>query len=119
MFLRTAEDFGIRLGDTFYVGDKVADIEAAKIAGCKAILLAKESPPSSVVPDILAEDLLQAVEKIFKVNSDRKRAFTNCHAELVSPACASTADRASHKTLKQVQGDKKKSIIKHSHRRGE
>jgi len=34
-----------------------------------------------------------------------KRVFTNCHAELVS---------ASHETLKQVQGDKKKSIIKQS-----
>jgi len=31
------------------------------------------------------------------------RAFSNCHAELVS---------ASHETLKQVQGDKEESIIK-------
>jgi len=39
MLLQAAEDYNIDLGKSFMVGDKLADIEAGKRAGCQSLLV--------------------------------------------------------------------------------
>ncbi len=39
MLLQAADDFGICLADSYMVGDKVADIEAGRNAGCQPLLV--------------------------------------------------------------------------------
>ncbi len=39
MLLASSEKYGINLSETFFIGDKITDVEAGKRAGCKTILL--------------------------------------------------------------------------------
>lgn len=41
MFLKAAEEHSINLGESFMIGDKVSDIEAARKAGCKEAVMVK------------------------------------------------------------------------------
>lgn len=40
LLLRAAEEMGVSLPDSYFVGDALADVQAGKAAGCKTILLA-------------------------------------------------------------------------------
>ena len=39
MLLASSGKYGINLSETFFIGDKITDVEAGKRAGCKTILL--------------------------------------------------------------------------------
>lgn len=63
--LKEAErDFNIDLGKSYFIGDKTIDIKTGKDAGCKTILVKTGYGGSDkeydVLPDYLAEDLLDA-----------------------------------------------------------
>ena len=63
LFIKSKEDLGIDLKQTFYVGDEETDILAARAAGCKAAFVGKATGLAAT-PDILAENLYDAVVKI-------------------------------------------------------
>lgn len=60
LLLRAAEDFNIRLEDSWMIGDGKNDVGAGKAAGCKTVLIGDEECEA----DITAENLLAAVEEI-------------------------------------------------------
>jgi len=39
LFLRARDELGVRLGNAVMVGDQASDVEAARAAGCDAILI--------------------------------------------------------------------------------
>ncbi|MCS7168832.1 MAG: HAD family hydrolase [Gemmatales bacterium] len=67
---QAARDLGIRLESSFFVGDRLSDIQAATAAGCSAILVRTGQgqrwhhawPTIPVRLALIAEDLAQAVE---------------------------------------------------------
>jgi D-glycero-D-manno-heptose 1,7-bisphosphate phosphatase len=75
MLIRAAEEMHIDLGRSYMVGDMVKDMEAARRAGVKAVLvrtghggkvLSDEQTLADVPPDYIAGDLLDAVDWIMK-----------------------------------------------------
>jgi D-glycero-D-manno-heptose 1,7-bisphosphate phosphatase len=64
MLLQAAKEHGIDLAASWMIGDSDADIAAGKSAGCKTVLIGRLANSSSVAPDLLAESLLDAVQKI-------------------------------------------------------
>ena len=48
------------------IGDSDADVAAGKNAGCKTVLIARRKISTANRPDLLAESLLQATERIFE-----------------------------------------------------
>jgi D-glycero-D-manno-heptose 1,7-bisphosphate phosphatase len=78
MILSAADEFNIELAESYLVGDTLRDIQAARKAGLKAVLVrtgygaaslasggATETSPEST-PDFVAEDILEAVQWILK-----------------------------------------------------
>ena len=68
---RAAEEHGLDLGRSFLVGDKASDLEAARRAGCQAVLVLsgygaeqRAAIEAGVPPDHIAPDLLQAARWI-------------------------------------------------------
>lgn len=59
LLLRAARDLGVCLEDSVLIGDSSCDVEAARAAGCRAILVGAPSPSQRDVP--AARDLLEAV----------------------------------------------------------
>ncbi|MGO8707035.1 MAG: D-glycero-alpha-D-manno-heptose-1,7-bisphosphate 7-phosphatase [Terracidiphilus sp.] len=66
MLLQAAKDHQIDLGISWMIGDSDADVAAGKNAGCKTALIARRTNFSASVPDLHAESLLQATERIFE-----------------------------------------------------
>ncbi len=69
LFNQAAEKYGIDLSDKWYIGDKLSDVEAAKSASMKAILIrgGKEVKGLSVSEDdaaAIVSDLAEAIEFI-------------------------------------------------------
>ncbi len=69
LFNQAAEKYGIDLSDKWYIGDKLSDVEAAKSASMKAILIrgGKEVRGLSVSEDdaaAIVSDLAEAIEFI-------------------------------------------------------
>ncbi len=68
LIYRAAKDLEIDLSKSFLVGDKLSDIVAGKTAGVKTILVnaghASVDVAQEVIPDIVAQDLLGAVQYI-------------------------------------------------------
>ncbi len=68
LLLQAARDYGIDLGESYLVGDRLVDIEAGRAAGCRTIMV--RSPASDlrdghqVHPDRMCDDLLSAMEEI-------------------------------------------------------
>ena len=60
LILRAAQDFNIRLEDSWMIGDGKNDVGAGKAAGCKTVLIGEDECEA----DITAENLLEAVEVI-------------------------------------------------------
>lgn len=60
MILRARDDFGLDLGSSILVGDRISDIEAARCAGVGASILVRPEgcePPSDPAPTLIARDL--------------------------------------------------------------
>jgi len=55
MLLRAAEEFGVDLSRSWMVGDSDRDIEAGRAAGCRTVLVGKESGGSR--PDYRLDDI--------------------------------------------------------------
>ena len=73
LFLRAAREHGLDLTRSYMVGDKLCDIEAARNAGCRSVLVltgygrelwADRSLWRNATPDWVVEDLAEAVTKI-------------------------------------------------------
>ena len=76
MIEKAAHDFNIDLSESIVIGDTTLDIKMAENAGCKSILVmtgeAGKDNKYIVTPDIVAEDLLDAVNKIL-IEKERRR----------------------------------------------
>ncbi|MDP2750156.1 MAG: D-glycero-beta-D-manno-heptose 1,7-bisphosphate 7-phosphatase [Nanoarchaeota archaeon] len=68
MILDAAEKHNIDLSKSWMIGDKEADVQCGKNAGCKTIFvkIEKEKERSDGGADIIVKDLYEAVEKIIK-----------------------------------------------------
>lgn len=67
LILRAQKELGIPdLTESFIVGDSISDIKAGRDAGCKTILIERDSPDlwNDAVPDFKARDLYDAVTTI-------------------------------------------------------
>ncbi len=72
MVFKAAEDFGLELSETYFIGDKKSDVECGKNAGCKTVLLASDVYGNEYEalknennpPDFYAENFLKAVNYI-------------------------------------------------------
>ena len=51
---------------SWMIGDSDADVAAGKNAGCKTVLIGRRESSTAQRPDLLAESLLQATERIFE-----------------------------------------------------
>ena len=61
LILRAAEDYNIRLEDSWMIGDDGRDIGCGKNAGCKTALIGDDQ---SLGADEMCGSLLETVEKI-------------------------------------------------------
>jgi D-glycero-D-manno-heptose 1,7-bisphosphate phosphatase len=70
MILKAAKDFNIDLKKSFMIGDKTGDIKAGFLAGTKTVLVKTgyggDDGYKDAVPDYVAEDLYQSINKILK-----------------------------------------------------
>lgn len=64
MLLQAAKEHQIDLAASWMIGDSRADVAAGKNAGCKTVLIGQREPPTGSAPDLCAESLLDATEKI-------------------------------------------------------
>jgi len=70
MIQRGALDFGVDLGQSWMVGDRMIDVEAGHRAGCRSALVGiTEKPEGSAFrgPEVRAPDLLGAAEKMMSL----------------------------------------------------
>jgi D-glycero-D-manno-heptose 1,7-bisphosphate phosphatase len=66
MLLHAAEDWDVRVADSFMVGDRATDVEAGRAAGCATVLV--DGPePGRARPDFRARDLRDAVTTILSL----------------------------------------------------
>jgi len=64
MLLTAASDHHVDLHSSWMIGDGSTDIEAGKRAGCKTALLTVHPPSAPPTPDLYADSLLAAAQKI-------------------------------------------------------
>jgi D-glycero-D-manno-heptose 1,7-bisphosphate phosphatase len=74
---KAAKDHNLNLRDSFFIGDGLVDMEAAKKAGCKSIfvgnvnsMVTKLFDKKRIQPDYVAHNLLQAVNFIRNQTSE-------------------------------------------------
>ncbi|MFA6448226.1 MAG: HAD family hydrolase [bacterium] len=75
LLLRAAAEMDLDISGSYMIGDKFSDVELAHVAGCKGVLVLTgygrgeweyERENAGITPDLVAEDLLDAVEWILK-----------------------------------------------------
>jgi len=71
-----AREFNVALEDSYFIGDKLIDIQTGKNAGCRTILinadnLSIENENEWSSPDYIADDLREAVDWIVKKTGKR------------------------------------------------
>ena len=76
MLLRAAEEFTIDLNASWMIGDRISDIIAGREAGCSTILIktgmhsekpiVSDAMDTTIEPDHICDDLLEAIELIIK-----------------------------------------------------
>ncbi len=74
MLYRAAEDWRVDLTQSYVIGDKLSDLQAGAAAGCRTILVLTgygreqrdQIPQSGLVPDYIADDLLEAAKWIVR-----------------------------------------------------
>jgi len=63
MLHQAARDLDIDLAASFMVGDKIADVEAGRLAGCATVLIRATPPdPPSAFADVVCIDLVRAAD---------------------------------------------------------
>lgn len=69
LLLKAAQELGVDLQSSYMVGDSAKDMEAASAAGCKGLLVGNGSAnaPDALKSHLVARDLLEAVQKIARV----------------------------------------------------
>jgi D-glycero-D-manno-heptose 1,7-bisphosphate phosphatase len=67
MLLQAAKDHQIDLHASWMIGDSDADVAAGRNAGCKTVLVGRSANSSASAPDLLAQSLLDATEKILEL----------------------------------------------------
>jgi D-glycero-D-manno-heptose 1,7-bisphosphate phosphatase len=82
LLLRAAEDFGLSLADSYFVGDSVTDAEAGAAAGVRTILLVPEhASNASRRATYVVRDIEQAAEVVLRRSG---RAGRGSRPDLVS-----------------------------------
>jgi len=67
MVLEAAADFDIDLSGSFFIGDKIADIECGRRSGTRTILvLTGYGAGENCAPDFVAKDFVEAVEIVLE-----------------------------------------------------
>ncbi len=64
MILQAAQEHQIDPGLSWMIGDTAADVAAGKNAGCQTILIGRRESAAASAPDLFADSLLDATEKI-------------------------------------------------------
>jgi D-glycero-D-manno-heptose 1,7-bisphosphate phosphatase len=64
LVLRAAEEFGIELANSFFIGDHMKDMETGLAAGTTTVFLGSPQEITSPMIDLAAIDLVEAAEKI-------------------------------------------------------
>jgi D,D-heptose 1,7-bisphosphate phosphatase len=64
LVLKAAQEYGIDLAKSFFIGDHMKDMEAGRSAGTMTVLVGSPENISSPVIDILARDVADAANKI-------------------------------------------------------
>jgi D-glycero-D-manno-heptose 1,7-bisphosphate phosphatase len=65
MVLEAAADYGIHLAQSYFIGDKAADIECGRRAGTRTVLvLTGYGARQKCAPDFVCADVVEAVETI-------------------------------------------------------
>ncbi len=67
LLTRAAAELGIDLEESVMVGDALTDVQAARAAGCRPILLGRPAPADQPGDLIVVEDLAQAVGRIISL----------------------------------------------------
>ncbi len=75
LFLIAAEKLGVNPGECAMIGDSWKDVEGAKKAGMKAVLVKHRDVELTVEPDATASTLSEAVEKAVGILGCRKKVF--------------------------------------------
>jgi histidinol-phosphate phosphatase family protein len=70
-FLKASEQLGLDLSRSYYVGDRETDLEAAREAGCRFVVVTTQPfgiqwARWSSIPDLVATNLSDAVDQILK-----------------------------------------------------
>lgn len=80
LILRAAKDQAISLGDSFFVGDGIADVKAGREAGCKTIIVASANgfllrllTEQDAEPDYMVRTLEEATNTIEKSMSRQSK----------------------------------------------
>ncbi|MCD6351022.1 MAG: HAD-IIIA family hydrolase, partial [Armatimonadetes bacterium] len=77
LLLRAAEEMGLDLSKSWFIGDRLSDLEAGRAAGTHTVLIGKRPlAPSDPQPDHVASDLLEAARWLVR----------NIISELVAPS---------------------------------
>ena len=71
MLLKAARDLNIDIGESYMIGDRISDIRAGNLAGCKKIIgvrtgYACNDGFKDAVPDVLVADFYEAAQKILE-----------------------------------------------------
>ena len=66
MILKAAEEFGINLAETFFIGDAERDIDAGRRARTRTILLENAGQDRNIRADFRAENLLDAARTVIR-----------------------------------------------------
>ena len=64
LFYRASDDLGIRLSDSIMVGDSPTDVDAARAAGCRPVLISDGG--NAVSPDVVAVKGLPEVVRLWR-----------------------------------------------------
>ena len=64
MVLQALSEFNLNPSDTFFIGDRISDVEAGRSAGCKTILVKTANEPQPKTDANFEADNLTAVIKI-------------------------------------------------------
>ncbi len=64
LILKAAEEYGVDLAKSFFIGDHMKDMEAGRSAGTATVLAGSPENISSLAIDILARDVADAAQKI-------------------------------------------------------
>jgi histidinol-phosphate phosphatase family protein len=75
LLLRAADELGVDLSSSWFVGDTWMDVAAGAAAGCRTVLIGPEwqdrsTHPAGIVPDAAVPDLLAAVKLVLAGHSE-------------------------------------------------